>query len=173
MAQPCLRISTLERRYLTSTMNVFQKEWYMQGDQLHMAILKFTKASLLSQRFQIYSPITIISSICFISILPIDFYRISSIESIIVAPLSISNLRCTFKANFLSDAKLKTPVFVRFSTVLGSRGSADTVRDVRGFATRFYTQEGNFDIVGNNIPIFFIQDAMKVNQGILHSISMG
>jgi len=65
------------------------------------------------------------------------------------------------KADFLSHPSKKTPVFVRFSTVLGSRGSADTVRDVRGFATKFYTDEGNFDIVGNNIPVFFIQDAIK------------
>lgn len=65
------------------------------------------------------------------------------------------------KAKFLNDPARRTPVFVRFSTVLGSKGSADTVRDVRGFATRFYTEEGNFDIVGNNIPVFFIQDAMK------------
>ena len=55
----------------------------------------------------------------------------------------------------------RTPVFVRFSTVAGSRGSADTVRDVRGFAVKFYTREGNYDLVGNNIPVFFIQDAMK------------
>jgi catalase len=54
-----------------------------------------------------------------------------------------------------------TPVFVRFSTVAGSRGSADTARDVRGFATKFYTSEGNFDLVGNNIPVFFIQDGLK------------
>jgi catalase len=54
-----------------------------------------------------------------------------------------------------------TPVFVRFSTVLGSRGSADTVRDTRGFATKLYTEEGTFDLVGNNIPVFFIQDAIK------------
>lgn len=65
------------------------------------------------------------------------------------------------KANFLNDTGLKTPVFVRFSTVQGSRGSADTARDVRGFATKFYTQEGNFDIVGVNTPTFFIQDAIK------------
>ncbi len=52
-------------------------------------------------------------------------------------------------------------MFVRFSTVLGSRGSADTVRDTRGFATKFYTSEGVFDLVGNNIPVFFIQDAIK------------
>ena len=61
----------------------------------------------------------------------------------------------------LTDTSRETPVFLRFSTVLGSRGSADTVRDVRGFAVKFYTQEGNWDIVGNNIPVFFIQDAMK------------
>ncbi len=56
---------------------------------------------------------------------------------------------------------MKTPVFVRFSTVAGSRGSAETVRDARGFATKFYTEEGNYDLVGNNIPVFFIQDAIK------------
>jgi len=65
------------------------------------------------------------------------------------------------KAGFLQDPAVKTPVFVRFSTVAGSRGSTDLARDVRGFAVKFYTQEGNFDIVGNNIPVFFIQDAMK------------
>ncbi|KAL7920191.1 catalase-like domain-containing protein [Trichoderma austrokoningii] len=64
-------------------------------------------------------------------------------------------------ANILTDTSRETPVFLRFSTVLGSRGSADTVRDVRGFAVKFYTQEGNWDIVGNNIPVFFIQDAIK------------
>ncbi|KAF2681070.1 catalase-domain-containing protein [Lentithecium fluviatile CBS 122367] len=64
-------------------------------------------------------------------------------------------------AGILTDTSCETPIFVRFSTVLGSRGSADTVRDVRGFAVKFYTQEGNWDIVGNNIPVFFIQDAMK------------
>ncbi|MFJ5798371.1 catalase [Streptomyces decoyicus] len=64
------------------------------------------------------------------------------------------------KAAFLA-ADVETPVFVRFSTVLGSRGSADTVRDTRGFATKFYTTEGTFDLVGNNIPVFFIQDAIK------------
>ncbi|MDO9016957.1 MAG: catalase [Deltaproteobacteria bacterium] len=65
------------------------------------------------------------------------------------------------KAAFLNDTTARTPVFVRFSTVVGSRGSADTARDVRGFATKFYTQEGNFDLVGNNIPVFFIQDGIK------------
>ncbi|WP_069744034.1 catalase [Streptomyces sp. EN23] len=64
------------------------------------------------------------------------------------------------KAAFLAK-DVETPVFVRFSTVLGSRGSADTVRDTRGFATKFYTEEGVFDLVGNNIPVFFIQDAIK------------
>ncbi|MFE1147513.1 catalase [Streptomyces albidoflavus] len=64
------------------------------------------------------------------------------------------------KAAFLGK-DVETPVFVRFSTVLGSRGSADTVRDTRGFATKFYTSEGVFDLVGNNIPVFFIQDAIK------------
>ncbi|MEU3188916.1 catalase [Streptomyces sp. NPDC006923] len=64
------------------------------------------------------------------------------------------------KAAFLGK-DVETPVFVRFSTVLGSRGSADTVRDTRGFATKFYTREGTFDLVGNNIPVFFIQDAIK------------
>ncbi|MBM7652245.1 catalase [Neobacillus cucumis] len=65
------------------------------------------------------------------------------------------------KADFLTDTSKTTPVFVRFSTVQGSRGSSDTVRDVRGFATKFYTDEGNFDLVGNNMPVFFIQDAIK------------
>jgi catalase len=65
------------------------------------------------------------------------------------------------KAKFLNDTTKPTPVFVRFSTVVGSRGSTDLPRDVRGFAIKFYTEEGNFDLVGNNIPIFFIQDAVK------------
>lgn len=65
------------------------------------------------------------------------------------------------KAGFLTDPARETPVFVRFSTVAGSRGSTDLARDVRGFAVKFYTDEGNFDLVGNNIPVFFIQDAHK------------
>ncbi|AKJ03488.1 catalase [Archangium gephyra] len=65
------------------------------------------------------------------------------------------------KAKVFQDPSKKTPVFVRFSTVAGSRGSADTVRDVRGFAVKFYTEEGNWDLVGNNIPVFFIQDGIK------------
>jgi catalase len=66
----------------------------------------------------------------------------------------------TKAAPFAEKGKI-TPVFARFSTVAGERGSADTARDVRGFAVKFYTDEGNWDLVGNNIPVFFIQDAIK------------
>lgn len=65
------------------------------------------------------------------------------------------------KAKILVEVGVKTPLFTRFSTVAGNMGSADTARDVRGFAVKFYTQEGNWDLVGNNIPVFFIQDAIK------------
>jgi catalase len=65
------------------------------------------------------------------------------------------------RADVFSEAGLRTPVFVRFSTVAGNKGSGDLARDVRGFATKFYTREGNWDLVGNNIPVFFIQDAIK------------
>ncbi len=65
------------------------------------------------------------------------------------------------RASLFAEAGKQTPVFVRFSTVIGERGSADTARDVRGFAVKFYTDEGNWDLVGNNIPVFFIQDAIK------------
>ena len=65
------------------------------------------------------------------------------------------------KAKFLCEPSRETPVFVRFSTVAGSRGSTDLARDVRGFAVKFYTDEGNYDLVGNNMPVFFIQDAIK------------
>lgn len=65
------------------------------------------------------------------------------------------------KAKLFTEVGVQTPVFVRFSTVAGSRGSTDLARDVRGFAVKFYTSEGNYDIVGNNMPVFFIQDAMK------------
>jgi catalase len=65
------------------------------------------------------------------------------------------------RAAFLQDPELKTPVFVRFSNLTGARGSADTVRDVRGFAVKFYTGEGNYDLVGHNMPVFYVQDAMK------------
>ena len=73
------------------------------------------------------------------------------------------------KAGFLQDPDVKTPVFVRFSTVAGSRGSADTARDIRGFSVRFYTAEGNFDLVGNNVPVFFVQDAIKFPD-LIHSV---
>jgi catalase len=72
-------------------------------------------------------------------------------------------------AKVLTDPGITTPVFVRFSTVAGSRGSADTARDVRGFAVKMYTQEGNWDLVGNNIPVFFIQDAIKFPD-LIHSV---
>jgi catalase len=65
------------------------------------------------------------------------------------------------RASVFAEAGKRTPVFVRFSTVIGERGSTDTARDVRGFAVKFYTDEGNWDLVGNNMPVFFIQDAMK------------
>jgi catalase len=74
--------------------------------------------------------------------------------------VAYGNAGSATKAGFLRRGR-ETPVFVRFSTVLGSRGSADTVRDVRGFAVKFYTDEGNFDLVGNNMPVFFIQDGIK------------
>lgn len=73
------------------------------------------------------------------------------------------------KAKFLNDTSLKTPVFVRLSTVVGFRGSTDLPRDVRGFAVKFYTEEGNYDLVGNNMPVFFIQDAMKFPD-LVHAI---
>ena len=65
------------------------------------------------------------------------------------------------RADVFSEAGLRTPTFTRFSTVAGNKGSPDLARDVRGFATKFYTRQGNWDLVGNNIPVFFIQDAMK------------
>lgn len=73
------------------------------------------------------------------------------------------------RAGFLNDTTAKTPVFVRFSTVAGSRGSSDLARDVRGFSVKFYTQEGNYDLVGNNMPVFFIQDAMKFPD-LIHAV---
>lgn len=72
-------------------------------------------------------------------------------------------------ADFLTHPEKTTPVFVRFSTVQGSKGSPDTVRDVRGFATKFYTEDGIFDLVGNNIPVFFIQDAIKFPD-LIHAV---
>ncbi len=78
----------------------------------------------------------------------------------------LSELSC---AQVFRDPKVQTPVFVRFSTVAGSRGSADTPRDVRGFAVKFYTQEGIWDLVGNNMPVFFIQDANKFPD-LIHAV---
>ncbi|MGI8789032.1 MAG: catalase [Pyrinomonadaceae bacterium] len=73
------------------------------------------------------------------------------------------------KAKFLTEVGKKTPVFTRFSTVAGFRGSTDLARDVRGFAVKFYTEQGNYDLVGNNIPVFFIQDAIKFPD-LIHSV---
>jgi catalase len=73
------------------------------------------------------------------------------------------------RADIFQRVGERTPAFVRFSTVAGSKGSADLARDVRGFAVKLYTQEGNWDIVGNNIPVFFIQDALKFPD-IIHSV---
>jgi catalase len=75
------------------------------------------------------------------------------------------------RATFLQDPKKRTPVFARFSTVAGGAGSGDTPRDVRGFAVKFYTEDGNFDLVGNNIPVFFIQDAIKFPD-LVHAVKM-
>ncbi len=80
-----------------------------------------------------------------------------------------SSLAALTSARVLTDPSLKTPVFVRFSTVAGSRGSADTARDVRGFAVKMYTPDGNWDLVGNNIPVFFIQDAIKFPD-LIHAV---
>ncbi|MEO8414984.1 MAG: catalase [Ginsengibacter sp.] len=73
------------------------------------------------------------------------------------------------KAGFLQDPSVRTPVFTRFSTVAGFRGSGDLARDVRGFAVKFYTEEGNYDLVGNNMPVFFIQDAIKFPD-LIHAV---
>jgi catalase len=75
------------------------------------------------------------------------------------------------KARILTEVGVQTPVFARFSTVAGGAGSSDTPRDVRGFAVKFYTREGNWDLVGNNIPVFFIQDAIKFPD-IIHAVKM-
>ena len=73
------------------------------------------------------------------------------------------------KAKFLTELGKETPVFVRFSTVAGSKGSTDLARDVRGFAVKFYTEEGNYDLVANNMPVFFIQDAIKFPD-LIHAV---
>jgi catalase len=75
------------------------------------------------------------------------------------------------QARVLTEVGVETPVFARFSTVAGGAGSVDTPRDVRGFAVKFYTSQGNWDLVGNNIPVFFIQDAIKFPD-LVHSVKM-
>ncbi len=78
------------------------------------------------------------------------------------------DVRWFTKARFLSEVGKRTPMFARFSTVAGEQGYADTVRDPRGFALKFYTEEGNYDLVGNNTPVFFVRDASKF-QDFIHS----
>lgn len=82
-----------------------------------------------------------------------------------------SSLKRYTTARVLTETGVRVPVFTRFSTVAGGAGSVDTPRDVRGFAVKFYTQEGNWDLVGNNIPVFFIQDAMKFPD-LVHAVKM-
>ncbi len=106
-----------------------------------------------------------------------DYERIS--ERIVHAygPAAHGVFECTHsmskvtRAGFLQKIGQKTPVFTRFSTVAGGAGSVDVPHDVRGIAVKFYTEEGNFDLVGNNIPVFFIQDAMKFPY-LIHSVKM-
>ena len=83
----------------------------------------------------------------------------------------IASLKQYTTARILTEVGEKTPVFTRLSTVAGGAGSIDTPRDVRGFAVKFYTKEGNWDLVGNNIPVFFIQDAMKFPD-LIHAVKM-
>ena len=71
----------------------------------------------------------------------------------------------------MTETGKQTPLFTRFSTVAGNKGSKDTPRDVRGFAVKIYTEEGNWDIVGNNMPIFFIQDAIKFPD-LIHAVNL-
>lgn len=84
---------------------------------------------------------------------------------------SYEDLSAITSADLFSEAGKRTPLFTRFSTVAGGAGSVDTPRDVRGFAVKFYTQDGNWDLVGNNIPVFFIQDAIKFPD-LIHSVKM-
>src|SRR5665811_117670 len=82
-----------------------------------------------------------------------------------------ASLKQYTKARILTEVGEKTEVFTRISTVAGGAGSVDTPRDVRGFAVKFYTKEGNWDLVGNNIPVFFIQDAIKFPD-LIHAVKM-
>ena len=84
---------------------------------------------------------------------------------------SANRWRTTRRPRILTEVGVKTPVFARFSTVAGGAGSVDTPRDVRGFAVKFYTADGNWDLVGNNIPVFFIQDAIKFPD-LIHAVKM-
>jgi len=72
-----------------------------------------------------------------------------------------SSMKAYTKAQLFGEEGRRTPVFVRFSTVIHGAGSPETARDPRGFAVKFYTEEGNYDLVGNHLPVFFIRDAMK------------
>ncbi len=81
------------------------------------------------------------------------------------------SLKAFTTARVLTEVGVQTPLFARFSTVAGGAGSVDTPRDVRGFAVKFYTPEGNWDLVGNNMPVFFIQDAMKFPD-LIHAVKM-
>ena len=81
------------------------------------------------------------------------------------------SMKAVTRAAFLGDPAVRTPVFARFSTVAGGSGSVDLPRDIRGFSVKFYTSEGNFDLVGNNIPVFFIQDAIKFPD-LIHAVKM-
>lgn len=85
-------------------------------------------------------------------------YKVLACSSCAQVTHDISNLTC---ADFLRAPGVQTPVIVRFSTVIHERGSPEAIRDPRGFAVKFYTREGNFDMVGNNFPVFFIRDGMK------------
>lgn len=82
---------------------------------------------------------------------------------------AVNSMKAYTKANFLQEAEQETPVFVRFSTVINAAGSPETARDPRGFSVKFYTEEGNLDIVGNHLPVFFIRDAMKFPD-MVHSL---
>lgn len=89
-----------------------------------------------------------------------------------MATLSLSHsLKKYTTAKVLTEVGKKVPIFARMSTVAGGAGSVDTPRDVRGFAIKLYTEEGNWDLVGNNIPVFFIQDAMKFPD-LVHAVKM-
>lgn len=78
-------------------------------------------------------------------------------------------MNCYTKAGFSQNPLKQTPVFVRFSTDAGSKGAPDTVRSVRGLAVKFYTEEGNYDLISNNLPVFFIRDPIKLPD-LIHAL---